>query len=29
MNDIDEKTLKSVRKHAEFFTDLSIQEYEL
>jgi hypothetical protein len=27
--DIDEKTLKSVKKHAEFFADLAIQEYEL
>lgn len=29
MSDIDEKTLKSVKKHAEFFADLAIQEYEL
>jgi hypothetical protein len=27
--EIDEKTLKSVKKHAEFFADLAIQEYDL
>lgn len=26
--EIDEKTLKSVKKHAEFFSDLAMQEYE-
>lgn len=27
MIDIDEKSLKSVKKHAEFFVDLAMQEY--
>lgn len=26
--DVDEKTLRSVKKHSEFFTDLAMQEYE-
>lgn len=25
---VDEKTLKSVKKHSEFFADLAMQEYE-
>lgn len=28
MGEIDEKTLKSVKKHSEFFSDLSMQEYD-
>lgn len=27
--DVDDKTLRSVKKHSEFFVDLAIQEYEL
>jgi len=26
--EIDEKTLKSVKKYSEFFSDLAMQEYE-
>lgn len=29
LSEIDEKTLKSVKKHSEFFADLAIQEYEI